>query len=130
MTNLSNEGKKELIGTIYDVVNDRGEGINTSELHQECFNDDYFIVGYYQAEEWLAANYGIFSAIEKIKEYEQDNFGEVTTDFSSSEKVVNMLVYVLGEEIINELQTIQDNLDEEITPKLAKKILKELKSKL
>ena len=126
MKNLSNEGRKELIGTIYDVVNDRGEGINTSELHQECFNTDYFIIGYYKAEEWLKANYGVFAAIEKIKEYEEDNFGEVNTDFSSSEKVVNMLVYILGEELIGELKTIQDNWDEEITPKLAKKILKEL----
>lgn len=128
MENLSNTGRKELINSIIETLNDRGEGINTSELHNEVFNTDYFIIGYYQAEEWLKANYGIFNAIDKIKEYETDNFGEVSTDLSSSEKVVNMLVYILGEEIINELDTITNNWDEEITPKLCKKIIKELKN--
>ena len=126
MKNLSNEVRKELINTVIDILNDRGEGINTSELHHECFNTDYFIIGYYQAEEWLKNNYGIFAAIDTIKEYEEDNFGEVTTDLSSSEKVVNMLVYILGEEIINGLDTIQDNWDTALTPKLIKKLKKEL----
>jgi hypothetical protein len=128
MKNLSNEGRNELINVVIDVLQDRGEGLNTSDLHNECFNTDYFIIGYYQAEEWLKNNYGIFAAIDTIKEYEENNFGEVTTDLSSSEKVVNMLVYILGEEIINDLSTISDNWDEEITPKLNKKIIKELKS--
>ena len=39
-------------------------------------------------------------SIDKIKEYEQDNFGEVSTDLSSSESVANMLAYILGEEIL------------------------------
>jgi hypothetical protein len=128
MKNLSNEGKTELIQTIIETLNNRGEGLKTSELHNETFNTDYFIIGYYQAEEWLKNNYGIFAAIDTIKEYEENNFGEVTTDLSSSEKVVNMLVYILGEEIINDLDTISNNWDEEITPKLLKKILKELNS--
>jgi len=128
MRNLSNEGKQELIQTIIEVLNDRGEGLNTSELHHECFNVDYFIIGYYQAEEWLKANYGIFSAIDKIKEYEEFNFGEVTTDLTCSEKVVNMLVYILGEEIINNLKTISDNWDEEIGEELKTEILEELEN--
>ena len=37
---------------------------------------------------------------ETIKEYEQNNFGEVTTDLSCSESVANMLAYILGEEIL------------------------------
>jgi len=37
-----------------------------------------------------------------IKDYEMDNFGEVTTDFSDPEKVVNMYVYIIGEDIVHE----------------------------
>lgn len=128
MKNLSKEGRNELINVIQECINNRGEGINTSELHHECFNTDYFIIGYYQAEEWLKANYGVFAAMETIKEYEQDNFGEVNTDLSDSEKVVNMLVYILGEELIQEIETITENWDEELTPKLIKKLKKELKN--
>jgi len=40
--------------------------------------------------------------VEVIKEYEQSNFGEVFTDFSEPEKVVNMYVYIIGEEIVSD----------------------------
>ena len=49
----------------------------------------------------------MFEAIEKIKDYEQLNFGEVSTDLSSSENVANMLAYVLADEILNENNTYQ-----------------------
>ena len=31
------------------------------------------------------------------------NFGKVFTDFSDAEKVVNMYVYIIGEEILSEI---------------------------
>ena len=125
---MNRQTKTELVNIIIDVLNERGEGINTSELHHECFNTDYFIIGRYEAEEWLKENYGIFSAIEKIKEYEQDNFGEVTTDLSESEKVCNMLVYILGEEIINELDFISNNWDEVLTSEMIVELIEELEN--
>jgi len=87
-----------------------GVGLNqdASDLHHYLFNEDYFIIGYYQAEEWLKANPGIFNAIEIIKEYEQDNFGEVTTDLSNSENVVNMYAYIQGEALLSESFTLQN----------------------
>ena len=41
--------------------------------------------------------------LEIIKDYELNNFGEITTDFSNSEQVVNMYVYIVGEEILEEI---------------------------
>lgn len=109
MQNLSNNGSEEINQMIIDAINEgRVNDMDLQEMHHEIFNTEYFIIGYYQAEEWLKANYGIFTAIDKIKKYETDNFGEVTTDLSSSERVVNMLVYILGEEILYNL-----DLDEE-----------------
>lgn len=98
------------------------------DLHNELFNTDYFIIGTYKAEQWLINNPGIFAAIEEIKDYEKDNFGEVNTDFSSSEKVVNMYVYIKGEEILQESKTLQDKWDVMLTEKDIKKIKKELKA--
>ena len=69
------------------------------DLHHQIFNEDYYIVGYYQAEQWLGTD--TFSVIAEIKDYEEMNFGESHTDFSSSEAVVNMYVYILGEEVIH-----------------------------
>ena len=78
-----------------------------NDIHFDLFNTDYYIIGYYQAEKWLKNN--VFQVIEFIKEYEQYNFGEVTTDLSSSESVVNMYVYIIGEQLL-----YQDNLLDEI----------------
>tara|TARA_R110002020_G_scaffold141563_1_gene313292 strand:+ start:1190 stop:1525 length:336 start_codon:yes stop_codon:yes gene_type:complete len=68
------------------------------ELHHECFNTDYYIIGTYKATQWLGEE--VFNVIEYIKEYENNNFGEVTTDFSDPEKIVNMYVYIIGEKIV------------------------------
>ena len=75
------------------------------EFHYHCFNEDYYIIGYYQASEWLKLhNIDAFEAIAKVMEWEQEVFGEVMlkpTDINS-ESVVNHLVYILGEELLNE----------------------------
>ncbi len=71
---------------------------NLDDLHYHAFNTDYYIIGTYQAKEWLGNK--VFDVIEHIKEYEQDNFGEVTTDLSDPEKVVNMYAYIIGEGIV------------------------------
>tara|TARA_R100001163_G_C5012176_1_gene157705 strand:+ start:344 stop:679 length:336 start_codon:yes stop_codon:yes gene_type:complete len=68
------------------------------DLHHHCFNTDYYIIGTYKATKWLGEE--VFNVIEYIKEYENNNFGEVTTDFSDPEKIVNMYVYIIGEEIV------------------------------
>lgn len=87
------------------------------DLHNELFNRDYFIIGTYQAKKWLEKNVGVFEAIEEIREYEQDNFGEVNTDFSSPENVLNMFTYIKGEQLLAESKTLQNkwnsHLDDE-----------------
>ena len=70
------------------------------DLHHEVFNTDYYIIGTYKAKQWLSDE--AFSIIGIIKDYEKDNFGEVTTDLSEPEKVVNMYVYIVGENIVND----------------------------
>jgi len=71
---------------------------NIDDLHYHCFNTDYYIIGRYEAKKWLGDQ--VFDIIETIREYEEFNFGEVNTDFSEPEKVVNMYVYIIGEEIV------------------------------
>ena len=75
--------------------------VEDNELHNEIFNTDYYIIGTFEAKQWLADK--VFDVIDYIKEYEQDNFGEVTTDLSNPERVVNMFVYIRGEEILYEV---------------------------
>ena len=97
--------KSELLSHVEDMVNDGVLTLdNVDDWHFHAFNEDCYMIGYYQCEEWLKKhNVSPFEAIETIREYEQDNFGEVHTDFSSSENVVNMYVYILGEQVMYEV---------------------------
>mgnify|MGYP003139255954 FL=1 len=71
---------------------------NIDDLHHYAFNEDYYIIGNYEAKEWLSDK--VFNVIDIIKEYENDNFGKVNTDFSQPERVVNMYAYIVGEQIV------------------------------
>jgi len=75
--------------------------VEDGDLHNEIFNTDYYIIGTYEAKQWLSDR--VFDVIEYIQDYEIDNFGEVNTDLTSPEKVVNMYVYIIGEEILYEV---------------------------
>tara|TARA_R100000995_G_scaffold84894_2_gene65596 strand:+ start:4683 stop:5042 length:360 start_codon:yes stop_codon:yes gene_type:complete len=82
------------------LMNDKGVAHWHEDLHHDCFNTNYFIIGTYQAKQWLGDE--VFNIINFIKEYEMDNFGEVSTDFSDPEKVVNMYAYIIGEQVVYE----------------------------
>ena len=86
-----------------DFIEDRGEewvSENLEDLHHYAFNEDYYIIGRYQATQWLGEE--VFNVIDHIKEYEQTNFGEVATDLSEPERVVNMYAYIIGETVVSE----------------------------
>ena len=74
--------------------------MNIDDIHHYAFNEDYYIIGTYQAKQWCGDE--VFNIIETIREYEDMHFGEVNTDFSDAEKVVNMYAYIVGEEVVNE----------------------------
>ena len=121
---ISKEGQDEIKELALDILKwYEGEA---SDLHHYAYNEDYFIIGNYEAEQWLIKHIGVFNAIEAIREYEQDQFGEVTTDLSSPEKVVNMLVYIAGEELLFESSTLQDKWNTVLTHKDCEKIAEEL----
>ena len=103
MQELKQDVKEYIIQQLNDDV---GLDQHISDLHHYLLNEDYFITGYYKAEQWLKKD-SIFNAIETIKNYENDNFGQVSTDLSSSENVANMLAYILGEQILYNNDTYQ-----------------------
>ena len=121
--------RNELIQYIIDKLNEgTGHDVYGCDLHNELFNTDYYLIGYYYCEQWLINNTGIFNAIEEIKEYEQDNFGEVTTDLSEAERVVNMWVYIEGEKVLSESETLQNNWDKILDEEDIKTIISELEA--
>jgi len=100
---LKQDVKDYLIQQLNDDV---GLDNDINDLHHYLINEDYFLIGYSNCRKWLEKE-SVFEAIEKIREYEQFNFGEVSTDFSNEEQTANMLAYVLADEILNENNTYQ-----------------------
>ena len=93
--------REEARAAIIEALRDGYSGYYC-DLHNDVFNTDYYIIGTYQAEEALK-EYGVFKAIEKVQTYEKENFGEVYTDLSDPEKLINMLFYIIGEEVLYEM---------------------------
>ena len=124
--NLSNEAVNELKQHAIDYIKDNQPSCYGCDLHNEIFNSDYYIIGRYQAEQWLVKHIGVFNAIGEIKEYEESNFGEVNTDLSEPEKVVNMIVYIAGEEILNNIESLSDNWNNRLDEEVCKLIIEDL----
>lgn len=98
--NKYEEMKLEAIADIMECLEDYNGYY--CDLHNEVFNTDYYIIGTYQAEKELEA-YGVFEAIRLVQRYEMEQFGEVYTDLSEPEKLINMVYYIIGDEIICEM---------------------------
>ncbi len=96
--------KEELKSHILSVINDDIlTNENKDEWHFHAFNEELYITYHSKALEWLRKhNITAFEAIETVREYEVDNFGEMNTDIDP-ESIVNMLAYIYGEELLNEI---------------------------
>ena len=98
--------KKELLYNLIEYVKQCDKTrTDWLELHQEVFNSDYYIIGYYAASEWLKSHdLDAFQAIAYVIEKELEQFGEnnLKPIDINSEKIVNLLVYFVGYELLSE----------------------------
>ena len=97
-TELQEYITEELQNISIDNMISKGQDVH--ELHQELFNQDYYLIGYYNCNEWLKKhNINIFEGIEFVQEWEKENFGECK-QYTNAEQLVNMITYIIGEEIL------------------------------
>ncbi len=124
---MREEAREAIIETLKD-----GYSGYYCDLHNEVFNTDYYIIGTYKAKEALN-EYGVFEAIEKVQAYEKDNFGEIYTDLSDPEKLINMLYYIIGEEVLfkmmDGIKAWNDNWDNIADEETNAEILKAIEEK-
>lgn len=124
------EMKEQAIADIIEALEDGYDGYYC-DLHNEVFNTDYYIIGTYQAKEALK-EYDVFEAIELVQNYEREQFGEVYTDLSDPEKLINMVYYIIGDEVIGEMYDIEefdDNCNEYADEETNGKIIEAMKKK-
>ena len=120
--------RDEARAAIIEALRDGYDGYYC-DLHHEVFNTNYYIVGTHEAKEALK-ECNVFEAIGKVYTYEKENFGEVYTDLSNPEKLVNMLYYIIGKEVLWEMldnsKTWNDNWNNLADEETNAKILEEL----
>lgn len=98
-SSIIEHAEENLLGIINEMNSD--DTFDIDDLHHRLFNEDYFIIGYYNASEWIKKhNIDAFELIEYVQEYENDTFGETNTKVNS-ESMVNMYAYIRGEELLN-----------------------------
>lgn len=131
MYNKKHEAMKEqAIADIIEALENGFDGYYC-DLHNEVFNTDYYIIGTYRAKEALK-EYDVFEAIELVQTYEKDNFGEVYTELSDPEKLINMVYYIIGDEVIGEMYDIEafnDGWNDEANEETNTAIIEAMKEK-
>ena len=103
--------KVDAVNAIIDCLECGYDG-HYCDLHNEVFNIDYYVTGMAEAKNILGEGENIFNAIGRIYTYERDTFGEVFTDLSDPVKIVNMLFYIIGTEIMYNNGEFSKILDE------------------
>ena len=103
---MRNSVKEELKAYVISMVDDNVLTMeNKDDWHYLAFNEDYYLIGYYNCDNWLKDhNIGQFEAANICVQYEIDQYGQSYKEYDNSETVVNMLAYIFGEEVIYEME--------------------------
>ena len=100
---MNNSIKDELTAHIIELIqNGSINESNLDEAHHIAFNQDYYIIGYHIADQWLEHHdVSAWQAIQYVIEQEQAHFGEVSIQAKgiNAETIVNNLVFFAGYEI-------------------------------
>ena len=113
---ISNESMTSINEELLQYVKDNASNYDCLEedLHHELFNSDYYLIGYYKCEQWLKKHFvSAFDGIAFVQDYERENFGDdAVRIYDNAEKLVNMIVYILSENIVPQYLENQKKLDE------------------
>ena len=109
MRNSSLKSIKEEVKTaIEQYVQENGIDITNEddrdEAREQVTNLDYYMIGYYQAEQWLERHdVTAWGAIAFVQEWEEQNFGECR-QYKNAEETANMLAYIVGYEAVYSME--------------------------
>lgn len=117
---------EDYIGSDFETYEDENFNQETNIYTREAALDlDKFVKDESTDYEDTTLDSGAFAAIQLVKAYEQDNFGEVNTDLTDPCKIADMIDYIRGTRVFEELLNEADfELDDEITEESAKKVIK------
>lgn len=87
-----------------------------SDVHNKLFNESEGYIFYAEAEEALN-EVGTWDCIKQVLQYENNNFGVVDLKNLNSCHIANMMIYIIGIEVLAESDHLQNSVwDKELTP--------------
>lgn len=88
------------------------------DLHHALYNEPQHYIYYTTAKE-VTAELGVWECIGVVQKYEKDQFGEVYTLLSDACRVANMVVYIMGYELMQAIygdtEYFGDKWDEQLS---------------
>ena len=100
---FSSEIKKEIANEMYDSFKNY-EGIQDMylcDIANEFYNNDYYIIGIYQAKEWLKKYFDdMLDTIEYWEDETGETYGHMITDV---EKLATLVAYTVADTILYEV---------------------------
>lgn len=106
--NLANDKILSAMGEVFNARIESAEGVYGCDLHNHLFNEEQAFIYGGDAEE-ACDSVGTWSAIRLVHTYEKDNFGESYTEVEPC-KIANMLVYIYGEFLLQQVEHLQDEV--------------------
>ena len=101
-TMFSYEIKKELACEMIDYIENYGiEDMYLSDIAHELYNNDYYIIGIYQAKEWLKKYFDdMLETIEYWEEETGESYGQMITDV---ENLATLVAYTVVDNLLHEV---------------------------
>ena len=120
---FSKELRTQIAKEIISIIGDY-EGVYGCDLSNLMYNEDYYIIGTYQAKEFLKKYFD--DMIETLEKY-QNEFGERYQ--ADPEKLATLVALFVAEEILSESEVLNKYWDNELEAEQLKEIKEELKNK-
>ena len=112
--NINNDEILERTAELFSARLAEAVGQYGVDLPHFLFNEEAGFNWDNEAEE-ACDSVNVWSAIRLVKKYEEDYFGKCNTEISAC-KIANMLVYIYGEFLLNQVEHLQgEALDRELT---------------
>ena len=107
---------------IKDMIMDY-EDVYGSDLAYEMYNNDYYIIGTYEAKQFLKEYFD--DMLECLEQYGEE-IGGTYPDITNAEKVATLLALFVAQDILNESKTLDECWGSRLTEENLEAIKEEL----
>ena len=100
---FSKEIKKEIANEMYTSIKDYEsiQDMYLCDVANEYYNNDYYIIGIYQAKEWIKKYFDdMLEVIEYWEDETGEQYGQMITEV---EKLATLVAYTVADTILNEV---------------------------